>query len=658
MISKMKKVKFLQILIFSVSFIGVSHIATAVACKYDKKLNNKDHNVLYQNNYKLKQNNKDKNEHFMEINNINKNLQNYNNTTNKSKIFKDIKLEDFNIKKPPFYGLDMKYENKTTNEKSYNFDKKIHIRNDENKHVYPKYMNCKESGVIDPQYEVVKGPMRYQYKLNGVLLYTRNNRVGKYKNVKTREIFNELPAADPKFEIKKDADGVFYYYQGERAYEIIDKGNQIIYKNLKNQNLKIYGIKGLKEYYINDTPVESLPIPESEILKNDEKIKKERLAKIFYYKSPKYYELLQKSQFFKPMNEEEFEMAYSKEHNQYNHIDFYDLVIMENVVNNMFERPKNYKFVSNLEDKDDDCLTLEQKKVKNKFEGEIVNKIKAILKNISNLQHSKNLNNINDDAIEHPVYKVITKSDLSFYCLNGKIKYYKLKNKSGYYDINNNYFEKLPFFIGNKKTFIKKGRDGKLYSHANKFEVIEDNGKIWYLKNGQKDFYFEKGNNAIKYNDFDEINIKNDSCSFFRRRNLNYKNKINYKFEIAEDPRYEVIEDAGQKVYFFEGFPKYVKTEDGGYYRFSDGKFYENLPTVDEEDYYQYFKNGNKLYCYINDNTIYEVTEEKKGFKTKIFYSLNGKKIFYVIKGKRDIKFKYSGCWTFMTKIPSCKFFE
>ena len=136
--------------------------------------------------------------------------------------------------------------------------------------------------VVDPQYKIKlndQGFLKNYDKPTKMLYLTLNGNEMFYKvlgnadpffyNMDRSKRYYSLPAVDNKYEIKRHNDDLFYYYNKEKAYKLIQEGNKIYYVNVKTGERNFYSFVGKKAYYPinNDNEndnvdvLDNLPIP-------------------------------------------------------------------------------------------------------------------------------------------------------------------------------------------------------------------------------------------------------------------------------------------------------------------------------------------------------------------------------------------------------------
>ncbi len=600
-------------------------------------------------------------------------------TINKISEKDELKTKDNkNINNSHNLSLDNTKKNVMVNNKKSDFslkDVKDHKNN-----VYDK------EDIIDPQYEIIKSNRRYQYKLDGELLFTRNHILGKYKNVKTREISDYLPAADSKYEIKKEQNGdLFYYYNGRKAYKINIVADRIYYENVQFNDFVFVSKKGTREYTLQKTgeKFKYLLEPDSDLIL----IRSGNIRN----KSALYLNLCQKSEQFKNLEQQKFDKLCNKKQSIYDFMKYDNLAIMDNIINNFSRKDFEYKFIDKDRFEDYEKLNTEKEKdCTNYISFDSVTKLsRKILNNIKNLLSTpekyepKNKKNIVD-----PIYKVINKGEISFYVLDGSLKFYKLNGVKGFYDLLGHFYSTLPSPNIECEYLDLREENGKTYycdpqTEEKRYEVVEDDGLVWFLRRDDNfnyaNYYYIKGKNLKCNYKYIMVDKKNNGLTWYDTERL-YKKKITDGRiqNTIEDPHYEVIEDSGTKIFYFEGFPKYVKVKDG-YLRISDSKFYKNLPIAYNTEDYQLTMKKDKMYIKLSNGIknrpifvtnyisnapeiepVYELREEtilKDGEPRKVlvysigdedlFYSFKGEKGFYIFKNNNayvsmdDVKFKF-----------------
>ncbi len=135
---------------------------------------------------------------------------------------------------------------------------------------------------IDPQYKIKLNdqgflknhdkPMKMLYlTLNGNEMFYKvlGNADPFFYNMDRSKRYYSPPAADNKYEVERHNGDLFYCYNNEKSYKLIQEGNKIYYVNVKTGERDFYSFIGKKAYYPinNDNEndnvdvLDNLPIP-------------------------------------------------------------------------------------------------------------------------------------------------------------------------------------------------------------------------------------------------------------------------------------------------------------------------------------------------------------------------------------------------------------
>ncbi len=559
--------------------------------------------------------------------------------------------------------------------------------------------------VIDPQYEIEvrNGVNPYDefnkdrtsttyFMLDGKCVFYKKNGDGKYHNVNFRRIRNDifvkrvydyLPAADNKYEIKKSnsTGKIYYFYKGALVYRLVQEGNKIYYLSLKTGEKEFYSFKGKQEYYStaqdDNFIYTSLPLPEDKINYNffigdnesidpQYKIKAhdkslirpnknyEKAGYIFYFT------LDDKYRFYKPYTKSSLDDDYrfnKRENNRFNKVNF--------EVRSDFT-PRYYYHLPAADDK------------------YITRRVDGDLFYYHNGGGGKAYKTVQDGDT---LYYVNAKTgERDFYSFIGKKEYYPLKK------INNKeniiVYDNLPLpesVLDNKTIFkyrspeyydlVKKSKffrpmteeqfDEKYRMEKNNYcdydsLSIEHKVLINNVRNNinkpDKDFKFVSGyenqpdeyflghehkKGALEY--FKEVGKSVEKILKVVKPTLVHNTQRFYSHQIpwkVIDPQYAIIKDNDIEWYCYDGNVKFFRPlkETNGFYDIN-GNFYDNLPRADQNSNYEIVKENDGLYYRANvqdivDQQEFKVTNEGN----KVWFSVRGNKKFYSIRGKSGYK--------------------
>ncbi len=549
--------------------------------------------------------------------------------------------------------------------------------------------------VIDPQYKVkVKEEfMPYDefsedqklifcFLLDDQYRFYKSYKDGRFYNINFERSGNFqpnnytfLPAADDKYALKRENGNWIYYYDGmpAYAYELNQQENKIYYVNLSTGKRDFCSYKGIKEYYpmkkINNKEnivvYDNLPVPGSVL---DDQI-------MIKYPSPEYYDLIKKSTFFRPIQEEKFDEKYNTEKNNYNYVLPEQMILIKNFNINLdrfmeldkkdkekyrFEFKNLYegKNTENLSEKDKNIIS-RMPDIEEFAKQAFSNFRKAFTGEISN----KNKGNKQIEAeIIDPQFTIIRahmKKDreIEWYSYGGELKFYKVLRSGRIYDIEGNELERLPRADQDSQYDVINRYDGYdeiFYTVPGKdnLKVTNEGNKTWFSVDGNKKFYSIKGlKGYVTLNRNEDLKLlgtaKLNDIDISETPIEEYtSNKENRQYEYVPDPQYEVVHHNGKIIYFYEGIPKYIKVKDG-YRDIESGKLYDKLPIVNAEYFwdkeYEVVKDNDDIYYYVNNFPVYKVEKTNEFDQYSNFaharldyYDKNGKKKFYSIKGERN----------------------